>query len=508
MRLFAKLTLIGLLMILIPLSISVPTILVRANAQVTDLIVRDATLELEFFLSQARREFETLERLGIATSPFYVQTARAAVLQYGADRSVPGGFLFALDGSGAEVFSGGSIEEGDLVFTESFDPFDWTLGIAIAREFVNGFIRSSTASVVLVTLVVFAVAAGLFYASVRGIIRPIERLEQSAAAIAEGELSARAVVSGGDEIARLGETFNRMAGIVEELTRDLESQVISRTRELQESLDELRAAQELLVQRERMATLGRLVAGVAHEINTPIGIGVTSSTYLTEKAEQWLEKIEQAQQDGGLIDAAAILPFVRDARDASAIVYRSLQRAESLVGTFKNLAVDQVSGEHRVFDLCAYLRDIVHSLEPQAKRSSVTIDLRCDGEIRVNSYPGHIYQIITNLTLNSITHGFPGPASGKVTINAEMTADELTIVHSDNGVGMSAEQLSRIFEPFYTTRLGEGGSGLGMSIVFNTVNQSLGGRIEVSSEPGSGAEFRISVPKVRIDVESGVDPSS
>lgn len=273
------------------------------------------------------------------------------------------------------------------------------------------------------------------------------------------------------------------------LNAELEARVEARTAELRQSLDELRAAQAQLVQSEKMAALGSLVAGIAHEINTPLGIGVTAASHVELTVRALNERFAR-----GELTRQDMEGFLGSATEACEMVLANLQRAADLVRSFKQVAVDQSSGERRRFSLKPYLEEVLRSLGPQLRRTRHEVLLDCPANLEIDSYPGAYSQVVTNLVLNSLSHGFDGVEQGRIEIEVRREGESLRLRYRDNGRGIAPEHLPRIFDPFFTTRRGLGGSGLGLHVVYNLVTQTLGGTIECRSAPGEGVSFEIDLP--------------
>jgi C4-dicarboxylate-specific signal transduction histidine kinase len=285
---------------------------------------------------------------------------------------------------------------------------------------------------------------------------------------------------------------------LEKLNEELEMRVQQRTealdlsnRELQASLRELRDAQEQLVHAEKMAALGGLVAGVAHEINTPLGIGVTAASYLEQETRKLGVELEEKR-----LTAEGLHRFRQSALESCQLILRNLMRADKLVKSFKQVAVDQSSEQKRRIDLSAYLSEIMSSLHPTLKRTQHEVSIDCPAGLELETYPGALYQIVVNLVMNSLTHAFANRNDGHIMIRARRSGDFITLNYRDDGSGMSEEVRRKIFEPFFTTRRGEGGSGLGMHIVWNLATQVLQGSIQVESAPGHGTAFELKFPAV------------
>lgn len=261
--------------------------------------------------------------------------------------------------------------------------------------------------------------------------------------------------------------------------------------QLYESLKILQQTQKQLVESEKMASLAGLVAGVAHEINTPVGTSVTATSLL----QQELERLERVlATDGHRSDLAQ--ECLAEIRTALTIIETNLQRAASLVRSFKLVAVDRSSEAVRRFNLREYVDEILLSLQPQLKKTRCRVDVEIADDIVLNSVPGALAQVITNLVLNSLVHGFDDDGLGTIRIQARAGDDRLTLGYRDNGKGLTEDTCAKVFEPFFTTRRGEGGSGLGMHISYNLVTATLRGRIECVSHAGEGAAFEITLPLV------------
>ncbi|MGL6336459.1 ATP-binding protein [Aeromonas jandaei] len=282
-----------------------------------------------------------------------------------------------------------------------------------------------------------------------------------------------------------------------QLNEQLEGKVAERTRSLSEAntqlgkaYDDLKQAQQTLVESEKMASLGSLVAGVAHEINTPIGISVTASSYLQERVADFKSHIESKQ-----LSRSYLNEFTVNLDESMQLLQGNLRRASELIASFKQVAVDQSSEARYNFSLADNLHQVVVSLGHKLKKSQCEVDIQCDPKLSIFSFPGSFTQIYSNLILNSINHGFDNwDKPKKITIKVEQQGEELLIDYSDNGRGIPPEILPRIFDPFVTSKRGQGGSGLGTHIIYNLVVQLLRGRIHCASEPGNGAEFHIRLP--------------
>jgi signal transduction histidine kinase len=243
------------------------------------------------------------------------------------------------------------------------------------------------------------------------------------------------------------------------------------------------------VQSEKLAGLGALVAGISHELNTPLGNALTVATTLAEETR----KLEQEIQSG--LKKSTLSTYLDTARTASEIIENNLHRAADLVSSFKQVAVDQGSSQRRRFNLKQNISELLRALQPILKRQDCRLTLEIGEDIELDSFPGPLSQVIANLINNALLHAFDNQHGGNIALSASADGpDHVAIVFSDNGKGIPTENLGRIFDPFFTTRLGQGGSGLGLNIVHNVVTGVLGGSIHVESELGKGTRFQLRLP--------------
>ncbi|WP_373525603.1 AAA family ATPase [Nostoc sp.] len=273
------------------------------------------------------------------------------------------------------------------------------------------------------------------------------------------------------------------------LYNTLEQKVTERTQELSQAVQDLKVTQKQLVESEKMAALGSLVAGVAHEINTPVGTSITVASTLADETRSFIRAVEQGQ-----LKRSVLNNYLEIAKESTDLILSNLNRAGELVQSFKQVAVDQTSLEHRTFLVKQYLEEIVASLNPKLKQACHTLTVTGDETVKINSYPGALAQIVTNLVMNSLTHGYQLHESGQLHIQVKPEGEAVVIQYSDDGYGIPPENLNKIFEPFFTTARQKGGSGLGLHIVYNLVTQKLQGTIDVHSEVEKGTLFTVTLP--------------
>jgi len=285
-----------------------------------------------------------------------------------------------------------------------------------------------------------------------------------------------------DNLRRMSEAVREREADWRELNQTLEEKVEARTASLQQ-------AQETLVRSEKLAALGALVAGVAHELNTPIGNGLMAASALEDSSKAFAERSREG------LRRSELESYVRHTLEASGLVVRNLNRAAELVASFKQVAIDQTTSHRRKFDLAEVIQEIVTTLAPTLRKAQCTLDIDVPPEIYLDSYPGPLGQVLVNLLTNAIVHAYQGKP-GTIALSARLIdQDRIALSVSDQGRGIAPEHLGHIFDPFFTTRFGEGGSGLGLHICHNFVTSLLGGQIDVRSQPGQGSCFTLTLPR-------------
>jgi len=272
----------------------------------------------------------------------------------------------------------------------------------------------------------------------------------------------------------------------------LERAVHERTLLLEQRNAALQEAQSELVRQEKLASLGRLVAGVAHEINTPLGICVTATSHLVQEL-----KLTREEMAAGEMTEDSLVQFLDILDQSLRILTTNTQRAATLVRSFKQVAVDQSSDGMRAFRLKPYLEEVLLSLQPRLKGRPVQVDVACPANLELDSFPGAVSQIVTNLVINSLLHGFEPGQAGRITMAARLDGEMVALDYADDGAGMDAATLAQLFDPFFTTRRGQGGSGLGAHILYNLATGPLGGTVKVDSAPGQGLRYQLRFPRSR-----------
>lgn len=393
-----------------------------------------------------------------------------------------------------------------------------------SKDIRNSEIKSALNNAILSVILASLLMTMLVLLMIRKIIQPIKDLTQLSQEISNGNLQKDIQIDSNDEIGQLAKSFIKMRDSIKEKIESLyieneerkkieidlttrtkeladanielkahrnklEDLVSIRTSELQDSINNLNKTQNQLVESEKMASLGDLVAGVAHEINTPVGIGVTAASHLEQESKRFYDLYKK-----GDLSKSKFESFIELVNESSKMILSNMIRAARLIQSFKKVAVDQSSDEKRTFNVAEYIQEVLLSINSKFKHTKHTVNVICVEDIMLNSYPGVFSQIITNLCLNSLQHGFEGIEEGTISIEIKHAKGKVFILFSDNGVGISPDVLKRIFDPFFTTKRGQGGSGLGMNIVYNLVKQTLKGTITCASTLGKGVSFIITIP--------------
>ena len=357
-------------------------------------------------------------------------------------------------------------------------------------------------SIAVIFLGIILTAGVLIALSIR---LPLHQIMAAMHAITTGDYDRR--VQGTDAtdevgaMARAVEVFRENA-IAKSKTED---ELRNSKEKAESALLELNAAQQNLIDAERLAALGGLVAGVAHEVNNPIGISLTVASSFARRAEMF----EAELRSDGQLRRSQLEEFVRTSRDAAQQLVANLHRAGELIQSFKQVAVDRSHAERRQFGLSEATDQIIASLRPVLKKAAIALSVDVPEGLVIDGYPGSYGQILTNLFLNAANHAFPDGSSGTISISARPRgSDDVEIIFADNGAGMTPDVQRQAFDPFFTTRRNEGGTGLGLHIVYNLVTQQLGGRMMLDSRLGQGTTFRIIMPRAAKGGSTTADATS
>ena len=360
---------------------------------------------------------------------------------------------------------------------------------------------------ILLAVVVGSVLVGLLLAPLwaQRVARPIRQVAESASRIARGAAPADWPGSGiaelnqlSSDLATMWSAISRREEDLRHLNEELESRVARRTAELQQSNRELsqalitvEQAKDELIQSERLAALGRMVAGIAHELNTPLGNGRIAVSALADR----LARFEASLAEG--LRRSELDAFIASVRTSSGIAEHNLRRAADLVGSFKQVAADRTASRRRKFQLREAVDEVFLTISPTMKHLHVSLSAHVPEFLWLDSYPGELGQALTNLIENAVAHGFKDRAHGSVAVTADLDErDQIVLEVRDDGCGMTEDVARKAFDPFFTTALGQGGTGLGLFITHNAVTNVLGGTISLHSRPGAGTVFELRIPRV------------
>ncbi|BBE31513.1 hypothetical protein OSSY52_16540 [Tepiditoga spiralis] len=390
----------------------------------------------------------------------------------------------------------------------------WTLGFFLPEEslyqtLVNSqnTINSSTQNILkyqttIIVILVFIIGIILYYVLSKS-TKNLEYLVDATQSISKGNYDFKLDIKSKDEFGKLGSSFNKMKDEIKEsfkkietqnaelkkLNDELEFKVLERTKSLNNLLEKYQKTQKQLVETEKMASLGKIVAGVAHEINTPLGISVTTVSHLKDKTKS-LEKDFLNNE----LKKSTFENYIKDTLEISDITMFNLRRASELIQKFKKVSVETSNDIKTNFNLKDYINNTILILNKKLKQKNIEVLIK-GKNIELKGYPGDWYQIINNLIMNSIIHGFENKKNGKISISFEEIENNIELIYIDNGSGIEKEIIDKIFEPFFTTKMGKGGSGLGLNLIYNLVTQKMKGSIKCESEIGKGVKFIINIPK-------------
>ena len=427
----------------------------------------------------------------------------ASVGLFAGEQRDAGGAVRPMTADPGKQALGGAAVEAPLVFRDAVAVADGGKAMVVGKVVVNfsraqigAALRNEVQRKVLEVLLLDVILVAALGLSLRIVFEPLRQLRDGLYDLA---------TRGSDDVEELPESRRDELGEVirgfNAVQRKLKS-IIARIREAEDAarrsqhetaqaLDDLRRTQESLLQSERLASLGSLVAGVAHEINTPVGIALTSASVLKEATDAISTAVA-----GGSVKKTDIVRYLDTASESARLIMNNAYRAAHLIHSFKQIAVDQVSEARRAFELRDYIGEVIASLQPTLKKTRIAILIDCPPGITFDSYPGALSQVLTNLVLNCVEHAFDAETAGSIHIGVRCEDDWLHMEVRDNGRGIAADMIERVFDPFVTTRRGQGGTGLGLNIVFNLIVKQFAGTITVSSTPGQGATFLLRLPRM------------
>lgn len=368
------------------------------------------------------------------------------------------------------------------------------LVVYFSRAHIDQALHEDAQRWIIEALVIDSLLALALSMSLRMVFSPLRRLRDALFELAQqgGDDAHELTESGRTEFIEVIQAFNQTQRKLQQvMARRLqaEAQAHAAMRKTKQAYADLQSAQQSMLQSDRLASLGALVAGVAHEVNTPVGITLTSASVLRDATTQLQQTLTS-----GAIRKSDMTAYVSLAVQSTRLIMANAERAAHLIQSFKRVAVDQTSEQRRKYELDLYLDEVMTSLHPMLKKAGVQVSIECAQPVLLDGYPGAMAQVLSNLTINALTHAFVSGAGGMIKIRAEQTGDQVSLHFCDNGCGIPREIIGKIFDPFFTTRRGQGGTGLGLNIVYNIMCKQFGGSITVRSEPNQETCFLLSFP--------------
>jgi len=398
------------------------------------------------------------------------------------------------------------------VFYQYFEPWDWVVMIYMDEEVIYQSITKSMAQMLLVVASLIILTALFLYIVTGQLTTPIDAIMVAVKSIGTGDYGQKITVNTQDEFKDLADAFNNMSDKINENFKDLndmthelrvvnselELRVAERTEELQEtneeleySIHQLKAAQDDLVESKKLAALGSLVTGISHELNTPIGIGITTASFIVMQIDALIDQYQK-----GKLKRQEFESELTNVKNSANLILDNLNKASNMVSDFKLIAVDQEREEKREFELIHHMKNLSQNMSVLLRKGNHNINLEYDEAIEMYSYPGAITQVVSHLIMNTLEHGFTDITEGQINIRMKRDGKNATIIYEDNGAGMNSKLVQRIFEPFFTTKLGTGSSGLGLNVVYNLVTGVLHGKVTAESNINNGLKLTFTLPRI------------
>ncbi len=542
MKVKLKLQLIILPMIIIPVIATAYIFVMNTSTSIRTLHTENMNRNLEIIMNHLEQENSIIERLGASNTQFYEKNAQSHSRNFILDLKLDNGVIQIYDGrtmeisnfdntfsrdyyvsmydtlvqsignSSGPVQSEVDVESGRYsVYYQYFEPWDWVVLIHMDDDIIYQSIKTSILQILLVVAFLVLLIGFFIYILTAKLTSPIDELMVAVESIGKGEFHQNIRIETQDEFKELADAFNIMSvklqssfddmnQMTDELmlmNAELEHRVEDRTKELKETNDELefsihqlKATQDDLVESKKIAALGSLVSGISHELNTPIGIGITTASYISLQIQSLID-----QYSKGELKRKAFESELLSIKNSSTLILDNLNKASNMVNSFKLIAVDQGREEIREFELVHSIESLVQNVNVLLRKGKHKIEVRYDGAVEMYSYPGAISQVITHFIMNSLEHGFPESMNGEIDIHIVKKGKNVVIEYSDNGVGIGDHLVDRVFEPFYTSKLGKGSSGLGLNIVYNLVTGILRGKVSASTLK-KGMKFTVVLPTI------------
>lgn len=542
MRVKLKLQLFIIPLIIVPVIATAYIFIGNTSNSIRALHSESLHRDLEIIMNQLNQENSVIERLGATNTRFYERNAQSHARNFIMALQLENGTIQIFEHRTLEVVNQDDTFERSFytnlynevqqketkdhvaektvsvgsknyaLYYQYFEPWDWMVLIYMDEDLIYQPINKSISQMLFIVFVLVILIGVFLYVLTSRLTAPIDILMEGVNAISDGDYTKKVYTGTKDEFNDFAEVFNNMTTKLQEsfdsmnnltdelrlINTRLESRVEERTRDLKETNDELelsiiqmRALQDDLVESKKIAALGSLVAGISHELNTPIGVGITTASYITAQIDSLLAMFHQ-----GKLKKSDFETELEDIKHSSALILDNLENASSMVNSFKLLAVDQSREHKKEFELVHSIQGLIQNMNVLLRKGQHKISIDYEKSVEMYSYPGVISQVLTHFIMNSVEHGFQDINSGEIMIYIKQEMGRVTIVYEDNGRGMDEGKVHRIFEPFYTSKLGKGSSGLGLNIVYNLVTGILKGKISAMSRADGGLRFTVIIPTV------------
>ena len=542
MRVKLKLQLFIIPLIILPVLATAYIFIDNTSSSIRGLYADSLHRNLEIIMNHLEQENSVIERLGAANTRFYEKNAQSHARNFILDLSLENGVIQIFDKNTLEVVNETEVFNRDfymdlsddileqraegmaiektvasggkeyVVFYQYFEPWDWLVLVYMDENIIYQPINHAISQMLFI-VAGLVVMIGLFlYVVTSRLTAPIDSLMKGVKSISDGHYMNKVDINTNDEFKDLADAFNTMTGRIQQsfdslndmteelkiVNVELESRVEERTRELKETNDELelsiiqmRALQDDLVESRKIAALGSLVAGISHELNTPIGIGITTASYISMQTDSLLDLYHS-----GKLKKADFVSELESIKHSAELILDNLGNASSMVNSFKLLAVDQSREHKKEFELIHSIEGLLQNMNVLLRKGKHTVSLDYEKPIEMYSYPGVITQVLTHFIMNSVEHGFQDKQEGRIKIYVKQEGSRVTLVYEDDGLGMDENKVHRIFEPFFTSKLGKGSSGLGLNIVYNLVTGILKGKLSAMSRMNEGMRITMIFPTI------------
>ncbi len=541
MRVKLKLQLFIIPLIIIPVIATAYIFIGNTSNSIRALHSESLHRDMEIIMNQLNQENSVIERLGATNTRFYERNAQSHARNFILDLQLENGVIQIFEHRTLEVVNqddnfdrsfytdlyneARQKEVNDVaekmvsvsdknyaVYYQYFEPWDWMVLIYMDEDLIYQPINKSISQMLFIVFVLVVLIGIFLYVLTSRLTAPIDVLMEGVKSISDGDYTKKVYTNTKDEFNDFAQAFNNMTTKLQEsfdsmnemtdelklINMGLESRVEERTRDLKETNDELelsiiqmRALQDDLVESRKIAALGSLVAGISHELNTPIGVGITTASYITAQIDSLLAMFHQ-----GKLRKSEFESELEDIKHSSALILDNLENASSMVNSFKLLAVDQSREHKKEFELVHSVQGLIQNMNVLLRKGQHKISIDYEKPVDMYSYPGVISQVLTHFIMNSVEHGFQDINKGEIMIYIKQEIGRVTLVYEDNGRGMDEEKVHRIFEPFFTSKLGKGSSGLGLNIVYNLVTGVLKGKISAMIRADGGMRFTVIIPTV------------